>query len=194
MKNLFSALLLLCSSLSFAATQSSSTHPQVILHTNQGDITIELYEDKAPVSVANFLQYAESGFYNNTIFHRVVKRFVIQGGGFDTKLKEKPNGKPIVNESGNGLHNDRWTVAMARTMDPNSATSQFYINMRMNGSLDSKYGKPGYAVFGKVIDGFHVVQDINRQPIRNAGGALAEMPVNMMFIKSVTVNKPATTK
>lgn len=192
MKIIFSTLLIICSSLSFAGA-SSSTHPQVVLHTNKGDITLELYEDKAPITVANFLQYAESGFYNNTIFHRVIKRFVIQGGGFDTQFKEKANGKPIINESSNRLHNDRWTIAMARTSDPDSATSQFYINMRMNGSLDAKYGKPGYAVFGKVIDGFHVVQDINRQPIGNAGAPLNEMPANMMFIKTVSV-KAATTK
>ena len=187
MRIFLSALLILSSSLSFAQTPAKTIYPQVVLHTNQGDITLELYQDKAPITVANFLQYAESGFFNNTLFHRVVKRFVIQGGGFDTQFKEKPNGKPIVNESGNGLHNDRWTVAMARTADPDSATSQFYINMRMNGSLDAKYGKPGYAVFGKVIDGFHVAQAINRTPTRNAGGALAEMPVEMMFIKSVSV-------
>lgn len=191
MKVILSALLIIFNNSGFAASASKSMHPQVILHTNQGDITLELYEDKAPVTVANFLQYAESGFFNNTIFHRVVKRFVIQGGGFDTQFKEKTNGKPIVNESGNGLHKDRWTVAMARTSDPDSATSQFYINMRMNGSLDAKYGKPGYAVFGKVINGFHVVQTINRQPIRNAGGPLSEMPVKMMFIKTVTVKLAA---
>ena len=193
MRHFISALLLMCSSLSFAVSPATTAHPQVVLHTNQGDITLELYPDKAPVSVANFLQYAQSGFYDKTIFHRVVKRFVIQGGGFDSQLNEKANGKPIVNESGNGLHNDRWTVAMARTSDPDSATSQFYINMRMNGSLDAKYGKPGYAVFGKVIDGFHVVQDINLKPTQNRGGPFAEMPIELMFIKSVTV-KTATAK
>ena len=161
-------------------------HSRAVLHTNKGQITIKLLADKAPLSVANFVAYAQSGFYNNTIFHRVIKRFVIQGGGFTSELVRKEVRDPIVNESGNGLHNDRWTVAMARTEDPDSATSQFYINLRMNSSLDKRGKKAGYTVFAEVISGQHVVQDISKQATKKVAN-FDNLPVEAIIIESVEI-------
>lgn len=158
-----------------------------ILHTSKGDITIKLYPEQAPISVQNFIDYAKSGFYNDTIFHRVKKRFVIQGGGFTEDLERKAVRPPIINESGNGLHNDRWTVAMARTDDPDSATSQFYINLRMNSSLDKRGSKAGYAVFGEVIDGKHVAQDISKQRTEKLPG-FDNLPLEPIFINTVELH------
>lgn len=182
---------LLTSSLYNLAEPASGKDPQVILHTSMGDITIRLYPQKAPITVANFLDYAKSGFYNNTIFHRVKKRFVIQGGGFsydaDTEEFERKAVKdPIVNESGNGLYNDRWTVAMARTEEPDSATSQFYINLRMNSSLDKRGSKLGYAVFGEVIAGQHVAQSISKQPTEAIPG-FENLPIKAIILESVEI-------
>tara|TARA_R110000868_G_scaffold296644_1_gene556902 strand:+ start:14673 stop:15200 length:528 start_codon:yes stop_codon:yes gene_type:complete len=173
------------------AQAPASADPKVILHTSMGDITIQLYPQKAPVSVANFLAYAKSGFYSNTIFHRVKKRFVVQGGGFaydaDTEeFERKAVKEPIINESGNGLYNDRWTVAMARTEDPDSATSQFYINLRMNSSLDKRGSKLGYAVFGEVIAGQHVAQSIGKQPTEKIPG-FDNLPVKAIILESVEI-------
>lgn len=168
--------------------QSNEANPLVILHTNAGDITMELYPEQAPVSVENFLAYAKDGFYDGTIFHRVEKRFVIQGGGFTAKLEKKPTRDPIINESTNRLHNERWTVAMARTDDPNSATSQFYINLRMNSSLDRGRGMDGYAVFGKVIDGQYVVSDISKREIRQQGH-FTSLPAETVIINSVEIKQ-----
>ncbi len=140
-----------------------SKNPVVILKTNYGDIYIELYIDKAPITVENFLTYVKEGFYDGLIFHRVIPNFVIQGGGFDKDMKpRKPTHPPIKNESDNGLSNLRGTISMARTSDPHSASSQFFINLRDNTFLD--YGRTpqkwGYAVFGKVIKGMDVVDKI----------------------------------
>lgn len=165
---------------------SATQNPVVVIHTNKGDITLELYAEQAPVTVANFLEYAKSGFYNGTIFHRVIKRFMIQGGGFTEKLKKKSVNAPIVNESSNGLHNDRWTVAMARTLDPDSATSQFYINAKMNSQLDSARGKPGYTVFGIVIDGQYVVKAIEKTATQ-AVGRFEALPNEAIIIESVDI-------
>lgn len=187
---LLTSFLLLCCVFASSALNAETEHTEVVLHTSKGDITIELYEDKAPITVANFLEYARSGFYDGTIFHRVVKRFAVQGGGFDKDLNEKPNGDPIVNEAKeSGLRNNRWTVAMARTDDPNSARSQFFINMRMNLELDARMGRDGYAVFGKVIDGQHVVRDIATAETHERGG-FEDLPVEPIFINSVTVKSP----
>jgi cyclophilin family peptidyl-prolyl cis-trans isomerase len=168
--------------------EAGNTNPVVIMNTSAGDITIELYPKEAPISVRNFLAYANEGFYNGTIFHRVEKRFVIQGGGFTSQLVKKPNRDPIINESSNGLHNDRWTVAMARTDDPNSATSQFYINLRMNSSLDRGRGKDGYAVFGKVIEGQYVVSDISKRETTSKG-SFSSLPLETVIINSVEVKE-----
>lgn len=134
---------------------------QVTFHTTLGDITIEVDHDKAPISAANFVQYAEDGFYNGTIFHRIIPNFVVQGGGLEPSMEQKTNREPIKNEADNGLKNLKGTLSMARTMDPNSATSQFFINLKDNDFLDhtSKdiHGW-GYAVFGKIVDGMDVVE------------------------------------
>ncbi|AGW89526.1 MULTISPECIES: peptidylprolyl isomerase [Cupriavidus] len=136
---------------------------KVQLHTNQGVITIELDAEKAPKSVENFLSYVRKGHYDNTIFHRVIKNFMIQGGGFEPGMKQKGTDAPIENEAGNGLKNDRYTVAMARTNAPHSATAQFFINVVDNDFLNFTSPTPqgfGYAVFGKVVEGTEVVEQI----------------------------------
>ena len=160
---------------------------KVKLTTSMGDIVIELNEDAAPVTVKNFLMYTQKGFYNGTIFHRVMPNFMIQGGGFNTDMIEKPTQAPIINEANNGLKNDRGTIAMARTNNPNSATCQFFINHRDNGPLN--YGgsnKPGYAVFGKVVEGMDVVDKI--ASVRTANkGRLANVPVEAVVIKLAEV-------
>jgi len=135
----------------------------VKLHTNQGVITLQLDAEKAPISVKNFLDYVNSGFYSNTIFHRVIPNFMIQGGGFEPGLQQKPTNAPIKNEAANGLKNDIYTIAMARTGDPHSATAQFFINTKNNGFLDYP-GQDGwgYCVFGKVVEGKEVVDAIGK--------------------------------
>ena len=142
-------------------------NPVVKIETSVGDIFVELYKKEAPVSVENFLAYVESGFYEGTIFHRVIKGFMIQGGGLTTDLDEKPNRDPIKNEAMNGLRNDKGTLAMARTAIVDSATSQFFINVSDNDFLNHKSSNPvefGYAVFGKVIEGIDVVEHIETVP------------------------------
>jgi peptidyl-prolyl cis-trans isomerase B (cyclophilin B) len=135
----------------------------VRLHTNYGVITLELDDAKAPKTVANFLAYVKSGHFDNTLFHRVINGFMIQGGGFEPGMKQKPTSAPIENEAGNGLRNDKYTIAMARTSDPNSATAQFFINVAdnqfLNHSAPTAQGW-GYCVFGKVVDGFDTVDNI----------------------------------
>ncbi len=143
------------------ATAQVEAAPQVRIETNMGSFTLELYHEASPVTVANFLRYVDEGFYDNTIFHRIIRRFVVQGGGFTPDIVKKETHQPIVNESKNRLYNERFTVAMARSDDPNSATSQFYINLRMNSSLDYRMGKWGYTVFGNVIEGQEVVYDMS---------------------------------
>ena len=145
---------------------------KVLLKTNKGDITLTLDSEKAPKSVANFLQYVKSGHYDGTIFHRVINNFMIQGGGMTAGMKQKPTGDEIENEANNGLKNDLGTVAMARTSDPHSATAQFFINVNDNDFLN--YTAPnaqgwGYAVFGKVTDGMDVVDVIRKVKTSNAG-------------------------
>jgi len=151
---------------------SMSTHPQVKMHTNMGDFVITLDADKAPKTVANFLEYTKEGFYNDTIFHRVIDGFMIQGGGFEPGMKQKPTHSPIENEADNGLKNDKYTLAMARTSDPHSATAQFFINVADNDFLN--FTAPtsngwGYAVFGKVTEGTEVVDKIKGVKTGNSG-------------------------
>jgi cyclophilin family peptidyl-prolyl cis-trans isomerase len=136
----------------------------VKLTTTLGEITLELDEEKAPISVENFLKYVDSGHYNGTIFHRVIPTFMIQGGGFSQDMKQKPVNAPITNEWGNGLINNRGTIAMARTSDPNSATAQFFINVKDNLFLSKPPSGPGYAVFGRVTAGMDVVDKIKDVP------------------------------
>ena len=139
------------------------------IKTNLGNINIELYDEQAPVSVKNFKSYVSNQFYNGTIFHRVIPGFMIQGGGFDSNMQEKATQAPIQNEASNGLKNTRGTLAMARTNNPNSATSQFFINVVNNDFLNKSVGNPGYAVFGKVTKGLDIVDKIVNTPTGTAG-------------------------
>jgi peptidyl-prolyl cis-trans isomerase B (cyclophilin B) len=144
----------------------------VILHTTMGDIGIELDAENAPATVANFLQYVRDGHYDNTVFHRVIDGFMVQGGGFTPGMKQKPTRAPVANEAGNGLKNVKYSVAMARTSDPHSATAQFFINVADNAFLDYKGPSPqgwGYCVFGKVVEGTDVVDRIKDVPTGSAG-------------------------
>ena len=144
----------------------------VILHTSRGDIKIDLDADNAPKTVENFLQYVREGFYDNTIFHRVIDGFMIQGGGMEPGMRQKSTRAPVANEAGNGLKNRKYTVAMARTSDPHSATAQFFINVKDNDFLDYKGPSPqgwGYCVFGKVVEGTDVVDAIAKVPTGSSG-------------------------
>ena len=145
-------------------TAASNELPRVIMETSSGKLVIELYPNKAPATVENFLTYVNDKFYDGTTFHRIVPGFVIQGGGYTFDLKQKPTRKPIVNEANNGLKNGIATLSMARTRAPNSATSQFFINTANNLSLDQSPSSAGYAVFGKVVEGFNVVKKIEKEP------------------------------
>jgi peptidyl-prolyl cis-trans isomerase B (cyclophilin B) len=147
------------------AQEKSTPNPQVVMETSQGEIVLELYPDKAPLTVKNFLVYIETGFFNGTIFHRVIPGFMIQGGGFSANMQKKATLPPVKNEAANGLKNDRGAIAMARTRDPHSATAQFFINTVDNTFLNYKsktISGWGYAVFGKVIQGMQVVDTISR--------------------------------
>ncbi|MBL8796127.1 MAG: peptidyl-prolyl cis-trans isomerase [Planctomycetia bacterium] len=156
--------------------------PVVVMETSKGPVVIELYPDKAPITVKNFLDYVDAGFYDGTIFHRVIPDFMIQGGGFTPNMQEKRTRDPIQNESGNGLSNTIGTLAMARTNNPHSATAQFFINVNDNSRLDNQCG--GYCVFGKVIDGLDVVHKIRTVPTDSIGGH-ENVPVEAVIIQSV---------
>lgn len=154
-------------------TATTSSMPRVTLSTNMGDIVVELNPEKAPLSSANFIEYVQSGQYNGTIFHRVIDNFMIQGGGFDVNMQEKPTRAPIQNEANNGLKNSRGTIAMARTGEPHSASSQFFINVKDNAFLDHTSPTPqgwGYTVFGQVVEGMDVVDKIKVVQTGNMGG------------------------
>jgi peptidyl-prolyl cis-trans isomerase B (cyclophilin B) len=161
----------------------------VKLHTNQGVITLQLDAEKAPLSVQNFLDYVNSGFYSNTIFHRVIPNFMIQGGGFESGLKQKTTNAPVKNEAANGLKNDIYTIAMARTNDPHSATAQFFINTANNGFLDYP-GQDGwgYCVFGKVVEGKEVVDAIGKVRTGSSRG-YQDVPVEDVIITKAEVVK-----
>ncbi len=174
------------------AQESADTpgeNPQVVLETSKGRIVAELFADKAPQTVENFLGYVESGFYDGTIFHRVIPGFMIQGGGFTEEFQRKQTGAPIRNEADNGLANDRGTLAMARTNDPHSATAQFFINSVDNDSLNHR-GKNargwGYAVFGKVVEGMDVVDAISGVKTTSKG-AMRDVPAENVVITKATV-------
>ena len=166
-----------------------SSNPQVVLETSEGIIEIELMRDVAPISTSNFLNYVEEGFYNGTIFHRVISGFMIQGGGFTSSMKQKATNKPILNEADNGLSNLRGTLAMARTSDPHSATGQFFINHSDNTFLDhkAKSGQGwGYAVFGKVTQGLPVVDVIASTKTGSRSG-MGDVPKENIIIISASV-------
>lgn len=177
-------LIFFASAFLFALT-ACAANPQLEVRTSHGTLNIELYADKAPKTVENFLQYAKDGFFSGTVFHRVIPGFMIQGGGMTPDLKEKPTRPPIQNEARNGLKNDAGTLAMARTNDPNSASAQFYINLVNNDGLN--YPSPdgaGYAVFGKVVQGFEVVEKIAKVPTGNAGPH-RNVPISPVVIESI---------
>lgn len=163
--------------------------PRVKLQTNKGDIVLELNPAKAPVTTENFLSYVKDGFYDGVIFHRVIKRFMIQGGGFEPGLKQKDTKAPIQNEANNGLANEKYTIAMARTSDPHSASAQFFINTNNNDFLNHTSPSPqgwGYAVFGKVVEGQSVVDDI--EGVRTGScGFHQDVPVEDVIIEKATV-------
>ena len=172
----------------FALLFSIAAHaanPQLEMKTSQGTLTIELYQDKAPKTVENFLQYAKDGFFNGTVFHRVIPGFMIQGGGFTPDMKQKETRASIQNEAKNGMKNETGTLAMARTGDPHSASAQFFINLKDNSFLDYP-GRDGwgYAVFGKVVQGFDVVQKVTTVPTANAGPH-QNVPTTPVLIESV---------
>lgn len=166
-----------------------SNNPHILFATNKGDIVIELFENEAPISAANFIKYADEGFYEGTIFHRVISSFVIQGGGFSRDLVRKQTNPAIQNEANNGLKNSRGTLSMARTSDPHSATSQFFINVEDNAALDfsaeTRSGW-GYAVFGRVVDGMDVVDVIRAVPTTFKNG-MSDVPVDSVSVDRVSV-------
>jgi peptidyl-prolyl cis-trans isomerase A (cyclophilin A) len=167
-----------------AAPAKTMTNPVVIIKTSMGTIEAELFADKAPKSVENFLGYVKAGHYDGTIFHRVIAGFMIQGGGFDKSMNKKPTKAPIANEASNGLKNDTGTLAMARTSDPDSATAQFYINVNNNDSLNKTAGSAGYAVFGKVTSGLDVVKKIEASKTGTQDG-MRDVPTTQVVIESV---------
>lgn len=169
-----------------APLEAAPGNPVAVISTSMGDITVELFKDRAPVSVENFLRYAAEGFYPGTIFHRVVKGFVIQGGGYTRGMVEKATHEPIQNEATNGLKNTRGTLAMARTQALRSATSQFYINVSNNSALDHRGYTPsdfGYAVFGRVLSGMDVADKIAEVPTQS------ENPIEAVTITGVVLKK-----
>lgn len=172
-----------------AQNQAAPANPIVVMKTSEGDITLVLNAAKAPVTVDNFLKYVDDGFYNGTIFHRVIPNFMIQGGGFDADMVEKATLDPIVNESRNRLHNTRGTIAMARTNNPDSATSQFFINQRSNLQLDWAPGRPGYTVFGEVISGIDIVDFIATAPT-GMQGRFNDVPLKAIVIKEIVRQAP----
>jgi len=195
MRHILLGLTLLFTTSSLWALESAV---QVQMETNKGTIVLELYPDKAPKTVANFLQYVDEGYYTNTIFHRVINGFMIQGGGFDTNYKKKNTRLPIINEADNGLKNEHGTIAMARTLDPHSATAQFFINVADNDFLDHKAKNPrgwGYAVFGKVVTGIEVIDTIKNIPTIPAGPFPKDVPRDPVIIvrMSRTGAQPAPT-
>jgi peptidyl-prolyl cis-trans isomerase A (cyclophilin A) len=191
MRKLFASLVLIASCF---ASQAAIAGPKVEFKTTLGNFVVELDDVKAPKTTANFLKYVNSGFYNGTIFHRVIDGFMIQGGGFTPDLAQKPTDAPVASEAQNGLKNNVYTIAMARTSDPDSATSQFFINVNNNQGLDypNAMGN-GYTVFGKVISGTQTIDSIRKVPTMVAPaprvGRMADVPTKTVIIESATVLK-----
>ena len=191
MKRIFTTLfaVLLCCAMQPSHSLTQGKINMVKLHTNYGVITLQLDAEKAPITVKNFMEYANSGFYENTIFHRVIDNFMIQGGGFEPGMKEKKTNPPIKNEAANGLTNDKYTIAMARTPAPHSASAQFFINTKDNFFLNYP-GQDGYGycVFGKVVEGTEVVDKIGKVKTGSRGGH-GDVPVENVIITKVEVLK-----
>ncbi|MDP1557359.1 MAG: peptidylprolyl isomerase [Nitrosomonas sp.] len=180
----------------FLSSAAFATNPRINIKTNLGSITVELYPDKAPKTVENFLSYVTDGFYKDTIFHRVIPNFMVQGGGFDKSYTQKITKNPVANEADNGLNNQIGTIAMARTSDPHSATAQFFINVANNAFLD--YSAPnqrgyGYTVFGKVIDGMAIVNKIAAIPTGSGGPFPSDVPKTSIIIEDIELISVATT-
>lgn len=159
---------------------------KILMETSEGNIVLSLDETKAPVTVANFVTYTQEGFYNGTIFHRVISGFMIQGGGFDKDMKQKAAKKEIINEGSNGLLNNRGTIAMARKGDPNSATAQFFINHANNNFLNANGNKPGYTVFGQVVEGMDIVDKIAKANTTTKNG-YQNVPIQAITIQKMSV-------
>lgn len=194
--NALSRFALLCTivctvfTFSITSAMADEQRPQVRMSTNLGDIVLELDREKAPKTVQNFLNYVQEGFYDGTIFHRVIDGFMAQGGGFTQDFQKKPTQPPVENEANNGLKNVIGSIAMARTNDPHSATAQFFINVADNGFLDHRSPTPrgwGYAVFGKVIEGMDVVDKIRRTPTGSGGPFRKDVPRTPIIIERVTL-------
>ena len=196
MVGLAAAVALLALTVGMANAETKKGNPVVVLETSKGNIEVELNEAKAPISVANFLAYVDSKFYDGLIFHRVIDNFMIQGGGFTPEMSQKEGKAPIENEAGNGLTNDKYTIAMARTSVVNSATSQFFINTKDNGFLNHKDKTPqgfGYAVFGKVVKGMDVVDTIGKVKTGTKNG-FNDVPVEQVTIVKAYRKDAATEK
>jgi len=191
MRKLFASLVLIVTCF---ASQVAFAGPKVEFKTTMGNFVVELDADKAPKTTANFLNYVKSGFYNGTIFHRVIDGFMIQGGGFTPDLVQKPTDAPVVSEANNGLKNNQYTIAMARTLDPDSATAQFFINVKDNPALDYPNANgSGYTVFGKVISGAQTIDAIRKVPTMVAPaprmGRMSDVPSKTVIIESATILK-----
>ena len=178
------------------STGALAANPQVKMRTNLGEIVLELYPDKAPKTVANFLHYVGSGHYNGTVFHRTIQQFVIQGGGFTPDFQYKPTFDPVPNEATNGLRNERGTLSMARAYDPDSATAQFFINLDDNKFLNHHRPHPdyyGYCVFGKVIKGMDIAKKIGALPTAAGGPFTADVPVEPVVIEEMVLTTESAT-
>ena len=187
LRKLLSAVVMVVFVAGFACAEENK-NPAVMMETSLGGIKIELFEKEAPISVKNFLEYAKSGFYKDTIFHRVIPGFMAQGGGFTADRKQKPTKTAIKNEATNGLKNDRGTLAMARTSAPDSATAQFFINVVNNNMLNRPNPDgAGYAVFGKVVEGMDVVDKIVNVKTQNVNMVFQNLPETPVLIKSVKI-------
>lgn len=184
-------LLLVAATFSLAGSAAAVT--PVRLETTKGVIVLELDENNAPKTVANFVSYVRAGHFDGTVFHRVIPGFVIQGGGFTAALEQKPTRPPVVNEAANGLRNERGTIAMARTSNPDSATSQFFVNLKHNVSLDHRDSSPGgagYCVFGRVVEGMDVVDAIAASPTGAGGPFGKDVPVEPIIIRKASIVAP----
>jgi cyclophilin family peptidyl-prolyl cis-trans isomerase len=182
--------LVLLSTVTFQV-HSKGNNTNAIITTNLGVIELDLFDSRAPKTVENFINYVNKGFYNDTVFHRVIPNFMIQGGGFDKTMTKKATDAPIKNEANAFIPNLRGTISMARTNDPHSATSQFFINVKDNASLNKSNYNPGYAVFGKVTKGMNIADKISKVKTK-AEGYMRDIPVESIIIESIVISKPST--
>ncbi len=189
MKNILTSFILFFALIANSAL-AEGTNPVVVMKTNKGDITLELFPEQAPETVKNFLKYVDNGFYEGTIFHRVIAGFMIQGGGFTVDMKRKQVSDPVKNESNNGLSNKQGTIAMARTMHPHSATSQFFINVVNNPMLDAQGNRFGYTVFGRVTEGMDLAIQISRSA-KTAKAGHKDVPKSPIIIEKIERVTPA---